>query len=139
MESSPVGMASVSAWWKDATRLFTVQMNQMRETVLFSSSRMDTIRKSLLSKQLIPVKVNISTILKNVIEISEVKHILELKFGISLKWYENWAKYYNLKQKEALNTLSDIELGSIWIIYIIFENTDNDEAVWCNSFCATEK
>ena len=63
------------------------------------------------------------------IDISEVDHIIELKFGITLKWYENRAKYHNLKQKEALNTLTDREIGSLWIPYIIFENTDNDEAV----------
>ena len=87
--------------------------------------------------KIIPVKVNVSTILKNIIEISEVNHIIELKFGITLKWYENRANYHNLKQKEALNTLSDEELGSIWIPYIIFENTDNDEAVTIDNVRST--
>ena len=81
------------------------------------------------NNKLSPVKVNITTILKNVIEISEVNHKIELKFGITLKWYENRAKYHNLKEKEALNILFDAELGSLWIPYIIFENTDNDEAI----------
>lgn len=79
--------------------------------------------------KLSPVKVNVSTILKNVIEISEVNHIIELKFGITLKWYENRAEYHNLKQDEEFNILSANEIGSIWIPYIIFENTDNDEAI----------
>ena len=81
------------------------------------------------SQELIAVKVNVSTILRNVIEISEVNHIIELKFAISLKWYENRAIYQNLKRKEALNMMSDRELAELWIPYIIFENTDNDEAV----------
>ena len=81
------------------------------------------------SRSLFPVKVNVSTILRNVIEISEVNHIIELKFDISLKWYENRAIYQNLKREEALNMMSDEELEALWIPYIIFENTDNDEAV----------
>ena len=81
------------------------------------------------SRELVPVMINVSTILRNVIEISEVNHIIELKFDISLKWYENRAIYRNLKRKEALNMMSDEELEALWIPYIIFENTDNDEAV----------
>ena len=77
----------------------------------------------------IPVTVNISTTLMNVLKISEVDHIIELKFAISLQWHENRAKYQNLKENEALNMLSDNELAAIWIPYIIFRNTDNDEAV----------
>ena len=78
---------------------------------------------------LIPVKVNVSTVLKNVIEISEVNHIIELKFGITLVWYENRVEYHNLKVKEALNILSDTELEALWIPYLIFANTDNEDAV----------
>ena len=80
-------------------------------------------------KTIIPVRVNISTDLKNVIEISEVNHLIELKFGITLVWYENRVSYHNLKTKEALNTFSDTELEALWIPYIIFDNTDNEDAV----------
>ena len=38
---------------------------------------------------------------------------------------ENRVKYHNLKVKEALNALSNTELESLWIPYIIFDNTDN--------------
>ena len=84
------------------------------------------------TRSLIPVQVKVSTTLLNVIEISQVNHIIELKFDISLKWYENRAVYQNLKLKEALNMLSDEELAMLWIPYIIFENTDNNEAVSIN-------
>ena len=84
-------------------------------------------------EKIIPVKINISTTLRNVIDISEVNHIIELKYAISLNWYENRAVYQNLKTKEALNMMSDQELSSLWIPFIIFENTDNDEAVSIDS------
>ena len=46
-----------------------------------------------------------------------------------MEWYEYRVDYRNLKTVKALNTLSDEELRSLWIPYIIFQNTDNDEAV----------
>ena len=76
-----------------------------------------------------PVKVAVSTSLMNVLAISEFSHTIDLKLGITLEWYENRVLYHNLKTKEALNTLSDMEAASIWIPYIIFKNTDNDEAI----------
>ena len=76
-----------------------------------------------------PVKIDVSTSILNVIEISEVNHIIELKFDIIMEWYEHRVHYHNLKTVQALNTLSDVELRSLWIPYIIFKNTDDNEAV----------
>ena len=70
-----------------------------------------------------------STSIRNIIDISEVQNIIELKFDIFMEWYEYRVDYQNLKTEQALNTLSDEELRSLWIPYIIFQNTDNDEAV----------
>ena len=79
--------------------------------------------------ELIPVQVKVSTSLRNVLEIAEFSHTIDLKFGITLEWFENRVEYHNLKTKVALNVLSDREVGMLWIPYIIFRNTDNDEAV----------
>ena len=76
-----------------------------------------------------PVKINVSTSIQNIIDISEVQNIIELKFDIFMEWYEYRVDYHNLKTEQALNSLSDEELRSLWIPYIIFQNTDNDEAV----------
>ena len=59
---------------------------------------------------MIPVKVKVSTSLMNVLAISEFSHIIDLKLGITLKWYENRVFYHNLKIEEALNVLSDREV-----------------------------
>ena len=80
-------------------------------------------------KSVSPVLVKVSTSLMNVLAISEFSHTIDLKLGITLEWYENRVLYHNLKMKEALNTISDMEAASIWIPYIIFKNTDNDEAI----------
>ena len=78
---------------------------------------------------LTPVMVKVSTSLRNVLEIAEFSHTIDLKFGITLEWFENRVLYHNLKTSVALNVLSDTEVGMLWIPYIIFRNTDNDEAV----------
>ena len=58
----------------------------------------------------IPAKIRISTQLKNVLAISELMHTIDLKLGITLKWYENRVLYHNLKTEEALNVLTDFEV-----------------------------
>ena len=68
-------------------------------------------------KSITPVMVNVSTSLMNVLDISEFSHTIELKLGITIKWYENRVLYYNLKLKEALNIMSDFEV--LWLILII--------------------
>ena len=69
-----------------------------------------------------------STSILNIIDISEVNNIIELKFDILTEWYEYRVDYHNLKTVKALNSLSDEELRSLWVPYIIFKNTDNNEA-----------
>ena len=61
-------------------------------------------------EQIVPVKVLVSTSLRNILEISEFSHTIELKFGIMLEWYENRVQYHNLKRKQDLNVLSDSEV-----------------------------
>ena len=47
------------------------------------------------TKVLVPVKVNVSTSLMNVLAISEFSHTIDLKLGITLEWYENRVLYHN--------------------------------------------
>ena len=65
-------------------------------------------------KEVKPVKVDVSTSIQNIIDISEVNNIIELKFGILMEWYESRVDYHNLKTVETLNTLSDDELRSLY-------------------------
>ena len=55
------------------------------------------------------------------IDLDERNHIIELKFQLTLEWFEYRAAYQNLKTNNALNVLSSQELQEIWIPYIIFE------------------
>ena len=73
------------------------------------------------SNEILAVVVNITTGLETIIEIEERSHIIQLKFDLMLEWYENRAKYQNLKNNSALNILSNSELQSLWIPFIIFK------------------
>ena len=70
-----------------------------------------TISKEDLS--LVPARVTVSTQLENVLAISEFSHTIDLKIGITLKWYENRVLYHNLKTQEALNVLTDLEVLNV--------------------------
>ena len=67
-----------------------------------------TINKK--NNSLEPAIIRISTQLKNVLAISEFSHTIDLKIGITLRWYENRVLYHNLKHQEALNVLTDAEV-----------------------------
>ena len=64
-------------------------------------------------QSLTPAVVEVSTQLMNVLAISEFSHTINLKIGITLRWYENRVSYHNLKTEEALNVLSVFEVGNI--------------------------
>ena len=55
------------------------------------------------------------------IDLDERNHIIELKFQLTVEWFEYRATYQNLKPNNALNVLSREELGQIWIPFIIFK------------------
>ena len=78
---------------------------------------------------IVAVPVNITMVLMNIIEIAEVQHIIGLKFGIMLEWYENRALYYNLKDEITLNALTLNEIDKLWTPYFIYQNTVKSEAV----------
>ena len=64
-------------------------------------------------QSLTPAVVQVSTQLMNVLAISEFSHTINLKIGITLRWYENRVRYHNLKTEEALNVLSVFEVENI--------------------------
>ena len=80
--------------------VFEESYNKLVPPVSFNSS----------GNNIIPVSIRVSTSLRNVLEISEFTHTIDLKLGIRLEWYDNRVLFHNLKSKEALNVLSDSEV-----------------------------
>merc|ERR1712079_853979 len=73
----------------------------------------------------IPVNVNISMA---AMSISEVDLVYVLKFRFLMVWYDYRLKYHNLKQERSLNSLSREEIERLWIPFVVFSNTENQEA-----------
>ena len=55
------------------------------------------------------------------IDLDERNHIIELKFQITIAWFEYRVTYQNLKTNEALNVLSIEEQRQLWIPFIVFK------------------
>ena len=95
---------------EDSCKLIVLKDNYNNKVPPFSVNSIDVPGGGAEDGSLVPVKVNVSTSLMNVLAISEFSHIIDLKLGITLKWYENRVFYHNLKTEEALNVLSDREV-----------------------------
>ena len=80
------------------------------------------------TSQIIPVRVNVSIAVMDVLKISEVDLVYVLKFRILMVWYDYRLKYHNLKDKRSLNSLSRGEIENLWIPFIVFSNTENQES-----------
>ena len=78
-------------------------------------------------------KVNVSMVLLSINDISEIDLTIDLKFTISLEWYEtDRVSYHNLKPKVSFNVFSTKEMNQLWTPYAIYSNTDNNEAIKVN-------
>ena len=97
---------------EDNCKLISFKDNYNKKVPPFTINKEDN--------SLVPAKIRISTQLKNVLAISEFSHTINLKIGITLKWYENRVVYHNLKNQEALNVLADSEVSilSTILVYI---------------------
>ena len=80
------------------------------------------------ASRVIPVNVNISMAVMDVLSISEVDLVYVLKFRFLMVWYDYRLKYHNLKQERSLNSLSREEIGRLWIPFVVFSNTEHQEA-----------
>ena len=79
------------------------------------------------SSNIIPVNVNVTMTVMDVLSISEVDLVYVLKFRLLMVWYDYRLKYHNLKEERSLNSLSREEIDQIWIPYVVFSNTENSE------------
>ena len=50
------------------------------------------------------------------------------KFAMIMEWYDYRLTYYNLKKTQSANALSLDEIGKIWIPFVVFTDTKNNEA-----------
>ena len=75
-----------------------------------------------------PVKVILSLDILKIVDIDEEDNSIEIQLEITLKWTENRATYYNLKQDPVLNALTQKDISKLWLPEVIYENTDQKES-----------
>ena len=74
-------------------------------------------------------KISTSMTFLSINEISEISLTIDIKFTISLQWYETERiTYHNLKHEQSSNVLSESEMNSLWTPFVIYTNTDDNEA-----------
>ena len=79
------------------------------------------------SRPVRPVKVFVSVNLLKLVDIDEDDYSIEIQFEITMKWFENRAMYFNLKNEEGLNALSEEDYKKLWLPKVIYENTDQKD------------
>ena len=45
-----------------------------------------------------------------------------------LEWYDYRLTYHNLKKVRSANALTQDEMNEIWIPFVVFKNTQNNDA-----------
>ena len=103
----------------------------------------------------IPVNINVSMSIIDIIKIEEVDHVYTLKFRLVLEWsviscsntaltkssndaerlteqeigrYDYRIKYFNLKKTRSQNALALEDVHRLWIPFLVFDNTEKNEA-----------
>ena len=77
--------------------------------------------------RILPVQVNISIKLLNIVDIDEVDYSITFQFEITLEWLEYRASYNNLKKDIYMNSLTQDDIDLLWLPTIIYANTDQKE------------
>ena len=78
--------------------------------------------------EVIPVNVNVSMAVIDVLSISEKDLVYVLKFRFLMVWYDYRLKYHNLKESRSLNSLGREDIDKLWIPFIVFSNTEKSES-----------
>ena len=81
-----------------------------------------------INQENIPVNINISMSVIDMLKIKEVDHVYTLKYRLGMVWYDYRLKYYNLKRSRSQNALAFHEVEKLWIPFLVFDNTENNEA-----------
>ena len=71
--------------------------------------------------------VNISVEVKDIMKISEVEGIINIKFSLYQTWIDQRHTYHNLKRNKERNEIVGETKNSIWIPKLIFRNTEQEE------------
>ena len=77
---------------------------------------------------IIPVNVDISMDIIDVLQIIEVQQEFELKLSLIMEWYDSRIIFHNLKKSRSANVPTTEEILKLWLPFVIFDNTKQNEA-----------
>ena len=69
------------------------------------------------------VKVDVSVDIVNILNILEIKSIIQVRFFLYLSWHDPRLVFFNLKSDSGLNVLSKEEREGLWLPKLVFSNT----------------
>merc|ERR1719193_1117343 len=105
---------------EDNCKLIFMKDNYNKKIAPFSFDKINNVN--------IPVNINVSMSVIDIIKIAEVNHIYTLKFRLVLEWYDYRIKYFNLKGTRSQNALALQDVQRLWIPFLVFDNTERNEA-----------
>ena len=78
--------------------------------------------------------MSVSIHILKLVDINEDDYSIEIQFEITLRWKEIRATFYNLKEAESLNALSQDDVQRLWLPKVVYENTDQKETTRLGEF-----
>ena len=80
------------------------------------------------TEDIIPVNVQMSMAVMDILDINEVDLNFVLKFRLLMEWYDHRLVYHNLKLERSENLLTREEIEKLWIPFVVFSNTYYNDA-----------
>ena len=105
---------------EDNCKLIFMKDNYNKKIAPFSFDKINNVN--------IPVNINVSMSVIDIIKIAEVDHTYTLKYRLILEWYDYRIKYFNLKGTRSQNALALQDVQRLWIPFLVFDNTEKNEA-----------
>ena len=81
------------------------------------------------TRRVIPVFVNVSINLIDILVIHEKENEIQVRIRAFLEWYEARAKFHNLKVDTMVNMLLPEDVEKLWIPKIVYSNTKEMESI----------
>ena len=114
-----------SKFYRDESDEDNCEMLVMKATY---NSKIAPFAFDYVKSEVIPVNVNVSMAVIDVLSISEKDLVYVLKFRFLMVWYDYRLKYHNLKESRSLNSLGREDIDKLWIPFIVFSNTEKSES-----------
>ena len=68
------------------------------------------------------LKINISVQIEDILDLNELKGLMNAKFTVKLNWLDRYTKYVNLNKNENLNILKMRQKKELWMPTLFFSN-----------------